>query len=106
MSDSLRVITLVDRGVQAAKTLNNDPKSQSEPYQNLGTIYQNLDKLDHDDSLLRNALEERKSVFVADSPEAAETLVALRLLRVRKVNLKKQSDLSVKAWRLICRLPD
>src|ERR1700751_3089297 len=61
-------------------------------------------KLDHDDSLLRNALEERKSVFVADSPEAAETLVALGLLRVRKVNLKKQSDLSVKAWRLIAKV--
>lgn len=80
-SDSLRVITLVDRGVQEAKTLNNDPKVQSELYQNLGTIYQNLGKLDQADSLLRNALEERKSVFGADSAEAGETLVALGLLR-------------------------
>lgn len=80
-SDSLRVVTLVDRGVQEAKTLNNDTKIQSELYQNLGTIYQKLGKLDYADSLLRTALEERKSVFGADSPEAADALVTLGLLR-------------------------
>ena len=80
-SDSLRVVTLLDRGVQEAKTLDNDPKIQSELYQNLGTIYQNLGKLDHADWLLRTALEERKSAYGADSPEAAESLVALGLLR-------------------------
>ena len=80
-SDSLRVVTLVDRGVLEAKTLNSDPKLQSELYQNLGSIYQNLGKLVQAESLLRSALEERKSVFGSDSPETAETLVALGLLR-------------------------
>jgi serine/threonine protein kinase/tetratricopeptide (TPR) repeat protein len=80
-SDSMRVVTLVDRGVQEAQTLNTDPRIQSELYQNLGSIYQKLGKLDQADSLLRSALAERNAVFGSDSPEAAETLVELGLLR-------------------------
>lgn len=80
-SDSLRVVTLVDRGLLAAKTLNNDPKIQSELYQNLGDIYEKLGKFEQADSLLQAALEQRKSVFGADSREAAETLVEIGLLR-------------------------
>ena len=80
-SDSLRVVTLVDRGLLEAKTLNSDPKLQGELYQNLGDIYEKLGKLDQADSLLQTALEQRKSVFGAESPEAAETLVELGLLR-------------------------
>jgi len=80
-SDSLRVVTLVDRGLLEAKTLNNDPKVQGELYQNLGDIYEKLGKFDQADSLLQAALEQRKSVFGGDSPEAAETLVELGLLR-------------------------
>ena len=80
-SDSLRVITLVDRGVLEAKTLNNDPKIQGELYQNLGDIYEKLGKFEPADALLESALGERKSVFGTDSPEVAETLVELGLLR-------------------------
>jgi len=80
-ADSLRVITLVDRGVLEAQTLNNDPKAQGELYQNLGDIYEKLGKFEQSDSLLQSALEVRKSVFGAESPEAAESLVELGLLR-------------------------
>ena len=82
-SDSLRVITIVDRGVQEAKTLNHDPKVQAELYQNLGGIYQKLGKFEPADSLLRSALEQRKSLFGADSPEVAESLTAPRFAAVR-----------------------
>jgi serine/threonine-protein kinase len=80
-SDSLRVVTLVDRGLLEAKALNNDPKVQGELYQNLGDIYEKLGKFDEADPLLQTALERRKSVFGADSPETAESLVELGLLR-------------------------
>jgi serine/threonine-protein kinase len=80
-SDSLRVVTLLDRGLLEARTLNNDPKVQGELYQNLGDIYEKLGKFDQADSLLQAALEQRKRVFGADSPEVAETLVELGLLR-------------------------
>ena len=86
-SDSLRVLTIVDRGVQQAKSLGNEPKSQAELYASLGDIYQKLGKLDQADSLLRSALEERKSVYGDQSPEVAETLTALGLLRLDQAHL-------------------
>lgn len=80
-SDSLRVVTLVDRGLLEAKTLNNDPKVQGELYQSLGDIYEKLGKFDQADSLLQTALQQRKSIFGADSAETAESLIELGLLR-------------------------
>jgi serine/threonine protein kinase/tetratricopeptide (TPR) repeat protein len=86
-SDDLRVITLLDRGVQEARALDGDPQVQAELYQTLGEIYQKLGKLDQAESLMRSALDERKSIFGADSREVAETLVALGLLRADQAKL-------------------
>lgn len=80
-ADSLRVVTLVDRGVQEARTLDAEPEIQAELYLTLGGIYQKLGKFDQADSLLKSSLEERKRLFGANSREAAESLVALGLLR-------------------------
>src|SRR4030095_11480255 len=60
-SDSLRVVTLLDRGLLEAKTLNNDPKIQGELYQNLGDIYEKLGKFEQADPLLQTALELRNT---------------------------------------------
>ncbi len=79
--DSMRVVTLLDRGVQEAQTLNNDPKVQAELYETLGTIYDQLGKFDQADSLLHSALDGRKVLFGPDSTEVAESLVALGQLR-------------------------
>jgi len=79
--DSMRVVTILDRGVQEAESLNSDPKVQAELYQTLGTIYDQLGKFDRADSLLRSAVDRRKSLFGADSTEVAESLVALGQLR-------------------------
>jgi len=88
-SESLRVITVVDRGVQQARNLSHDPKVQAELYANLGSIYQKLGKFDEADSLLHSALDERKSLFGADSPEVAESLTALGLLRSDQAHLEE-----------------
>ncbi len=53
-ADNLRVVTLVDRGVQEAKALDGEPRVQAELYQTLGGIYQKLGKFDRADSLLRS----------------------------------------------------
>jgi eukaryotic-like serine/threonine-protein kinase len=79
--DSMRVVTLLDRGVQEAQSLNGDPKVQAELYQTLGTIYDQLGKFDPADSLLHSALVQRKALFGQDSTEVAESLVALGQLR-------------------------
>jgi serine/threonine-protein kinase len=86
-SDSLRVLTLVDRGVQEAKSLNNDPKIQAELYENLGIIYQKLGRFSDADSLLQSALQQRRTLFGQNSPEVAESLVALGLLRTDQAQL-------------------
>jgi serine/threonine-protein kinase len=92
-SDSLRVITILDRGVQEAKTLDNDPKVQAELYQNLGGIYQKLGKFDQADSLLHSALDQRRLLFGTDSPEVAESLTALGLLRSEQAHLDEAEQL-------------
>jgi serine/threonine-protein kinase len=80
-ADDLRVVTLLDRGVQEARALDSEPQVQAELYQTLGGIYQNLGKLEQADKLLRTSLEQRKSLFGSDHPAVAESLVGLGLLR-------------------------
>jgi serine/threonine protein kinase/lipopolysaccharide biosynthesis regulator YciM len=92
-SDSLRVITIVDRGVQEANTLDNDPKVQADLDQNLGSIYQKLGKFDQADSLLHSVLNERKSLYGGDSAEVAESLTALGLLRSDQAHLEEAEQL-------------
>ena len=79
--DNLRVVTLLERGRQQAQSLNSEPEAQAELYETLGTLYENLGKFDQADSLLNSALAKRESLFGHDSPQAAETLVDLGLLR-------------------------
>jgi serine/threonine-protein kinase len=92
-SDALRVVTILDRGVQEARTLNSDPRVQAELYQNLGGIYQKLGKFEQANSLLRSSLDERKSLFGADSAEVAESLTSLGLLRSDQARLEEAEQL-------------
>jgi serine/threonine-protein kinase len=92
-ADSLRVITLLDRGVQEATDLNNEPAVQAELYQTLGSIYQKLGRLDRADSLLGLAVERRTSLFGRDSVETADSLVALGLLRIDQEKLPEAEQL-------------
>ncbi|HTR38330.1 MAG TPA: serine/threonine-protein kinase [Bryobacteraceae bacterium] len=80
-ADTLRVVTLLDRGLQQARALDRDPTIQSDLYETLGSIYQKLGKLDQSDRLLRETLDRRKKLFGPDSPQVAESLVALGELR-------------------------
>ena len=80
-ADDLRVVTLVDRGVQEARGLDTEPAVQAELYETLGGIYQKLGKFDQAASLLQAALTTRQSIFGADSVETAKSLLALGSLR-------------------------
>src|SRR5436190_5391366 len=91
--DTLRVVTLVDRGVQDAKSLDGQPAVQAELYETLGGIYQKLGKLDRADSLLRAALDQRRSLFGSDHSEVAKSLVALGQLRLAQAEYKEAERL-------------
>jgi serine/threonine protein kinase/tetratricopeptide (TPR) repeat protein len=92
-ADSLRVVALLDRGVQEAQSLGNEPEVQAELYQTLGGIYEKLGKLDQADSLLQSALERRKQIHGATHPEVAETLVAVGMLRADQGRLEEAEHL-------------
>lgn len=79
-ADSLRVLTMLDRGLKEARALDGVPQSQAELYETLGSIYQELGNYDRADTLLRAALAERRALFHGDHPDIANSLVALGLL--------------------------
>jgi serine/threonine-protein kinase len=80
-ADSLRVVTLIDRGAREARSLTKDPMVQAELYATLGGIYRSLGRLDRADTLLNAALSERRALDGADSAGIAESMVALGMLR-------------------------
>ena len=80
-ANDLRVITLIDRGVKEARALAGDPALQAELYGTLGSIYQKLGDFNQADSLLRSALDERRSLHGSSDADVAESTVALGLLR-------------------------
>src|SRR5262249_32046237 len=81
-AEDLRVISLIDRGVLEAETLRAEPGVQVSMFRTLGGIYQSLGDLKKSDTLLTRALDQRRTLFGADSVEVADSLVALGLLRI------------------------
>ena len=78
----LRVVTLLDRGVQEARALNTEPEVQAELYLTLGDMYEKLGKFDRADWLLGSARKIRASSTGEYSVETAESLVAVSHLRI------------------------
>jgi eukaryotic-like serine/threonine-protein kinase len=77
----LRVVALVDRGVQQARSLAVEPRVQADLYRTLGGIYLRLGKLEQADDLLRAALDSRLALSGPRSADVADSLVALGELR-------------------------
>lgn len=92
-SDTLRVITLVEHGVEEARGLDNEPLVQAELYQTLGDISRQLGKFDRADSLLRLALERRRMLVGAEHRDVAKNLVALGLLRAEQAEFEEADTL-------------
>jgi eukaryotic-like serine/threonine-protein kinase len=92
-ADNLRVVTLLDRGVQQAHSLSAEPEVQADLYETLGTLYQNLGKFDQANDLLHAALVQRQSIFGLDSAQVAESLVDLGLLRNDQAQLPEAERL-------------
>ena len=81
-SDSLRAVSLVDRGVRDARSLDGEPIVQADLYLTLGGIYRKLGKFARADSLISLGLERKRALYGPRNPEVASALVALGLLRV------------------------
>jgi len=81
-ADTLRVVTLVDRGAQQARSLDRDPAVQAELFETLGRLYRTLGRLTPADSLLRAALASRRALYGPTHPAVASSLIALGELRL------------------------
>lgn len=81
-ADSLRVVTLIDRGVQEARSLNAEPAVQAELLETLGRVSTQLGQLDRADTLLREALDDRRRLFGSDHADVARSLLTLGALRI------------------------
>jgi serine/threonine-protein kinase len=86
-ADSMRVVDMLERGAREAGTLAADPPLQAELNHNLASIYQRLGRLDAADALFATSLERRTQAFGRDSPQVAESLVAIGLLRIDQARL-------------------
>ncbi|MEO8563341.1 MAG: serine/threonine-protein kinase [bacterium] len=91
-ADSLRAVTLVERGVVEAATLAAEPAVQAELYQTLGGIFQKLGRHDRADSLLQRSLVARRALANGEA-DVARSQVALGLLRVDQARLPEAEQL-------------
>jgi serine/threonine protein kinase/tetratricopeptide (TPR) repeat protein len=92
-ADSLRVLTVVERGAQEAASLDAEPAVQAELYQTLGGVLTKLGRLDRADTLLRASLEARRTLYGADHPDVARSLIALARLRVEQARMPEAERL-------------
>lgn len=87
-SDSLRVVELLDRGLEEARLLEDEPLVRAELDRTLGTLYAQLGHLDRGDSLLAAALERRRAALGAGHLEVGRTLVELGSVRLAKAEME------------------
>lgn len=92
-ADSLRVISLVDRGLVEARALSVEPAIQSEMFETLGSIYEKLGNLGRADSLLTQALAQRRAQSPSGSAELVQSLLALGALRVSQAKFEDAEGL-------------
>lgn len=74
-------VEMLERGRAQADALRNDPQMQADMFAILGSVYQKLGRLHEAEPLLLKALDQRRRIFGENSQQAAESLVALGLLR-------------------------
>jgi serine/threonine-protein kinase len=79
--DSLRVIALIERGLQEASLLDEELEVQTELLSTLGGVFRQLGKLERADSLLQTSLARVSAGPRPDELKRASGLVALGLLR-------------------------
>jgi serine/threonine-protein kinase len=83
-SEDLRVVTLVERGIQDAAALAVEPLVQAELFRALGGISRQLGRFEQAEQLLERALAQLLQLLDATDPEVADTRVALGLLRLEQ----------------------
>jgi serine/threonine-protein kinase len=77
----LKVITLLDHGVQEADSLSADPETQAELYESLGNMYDMLGDFPKAEKLLMLALDRIRKVPDASDAKTSEILVQIGIVK-------------------------
>ncbi len=93
-ADSLRVVTLVEHGIQEARGLSTEPQVQAELYLTLGGIAQKLGRIAQADTLIRAGLDLRRERYGPRHTDVAKAVVALGLLRLDQAQLEAADSLT------------
>ena len=104
-SDTLRVVSLLERGAQEARLLDGDPEVQADLLLTLGGIQQKLGRFEQADTLLRASLAIRLRTAKGDSTALARGLVAMSWLRAEQSELDEADSLAIAAVALLERHP-
>ena len=96
-ADTLRVVTIVDRGVLEARALDREPLVQAELYQTLGGVYEKLGKFDRAESLLRASLDTRRALEPSTASDVVRGTTALALLRSDQARFEEAERLGREA---------
>lgn len=99
--NDLRVVDLLDQGAHQVEMLTADTAVQADLLHNLGRIQQQLGELDKAEALLSQSLQRRTETFGEGSPQVAESLVAMGLLRIAQARPQQGEELVGRALRLI-----
>jgi serine/threonine protein kinase/Tfp pilus assembly protein PilF len=86
-ANDLRVVTLIERGLEQARGLDADPAVQADLFQALGGILQKLGEFTKADAAMRTALERRNALFGEHAVAVAESRIDLGLLKVDQAQL-------------------
>jgi serine/threonine-protein kinase len=85
----LKVVTLIEQGVEQARALDSEPGVQADLYRTLGGIFQKLGKFKEADDLLTTAFERRRALYGDTAAPVAESLIDLGLLRIDQAELEE-----------------
>jgi serine/threonine-protein kinase len=102
--ESLRVVTLLDRGAQQARLLDGEPAVQAELLQTLGEVQLELGRLGPAESLLTAADARRRAALGAEHPDVARGMVSLSLLRLSQADYEEAERSARQALDLTRRL--
>jgi eukaryotic-like serine/threonine-protein kinase len=86
---NLPVTAMIDRGVQQAGMLSNEPQVQADLYQTLGSMSQKLGRFDQAESLLVKALDQQRSLGGTNRDGIESAQIALALVRAEEGRAKE-----------------
>jgi eukaryotic-like serine/threonine-protein kinase len=91
--DTITARELLERGIEEAERLDDQPEIQAQMYEVVGRVYQSLGQYSLAKSPLENSLTIRKALFGDNHPETARSLYQLGLMYHRTGDFEKAGRL-------------